>query len=185
MMTFFFLFFQLFAQNSIGIAENAPVFTLRVEQKKKDVPIIEHEVWLKKKFFDLVFEFNQPAGVACLVSLDSTAFLQAKAGKPISEIKGFENFGSAGMAEAPKNPDQDLMISAGAFQYWYYEKREDHRFSRTEHTKEVIRCWRTVGTVKMIDSNESFKIANSIYPIYLVFAQPDGSQIDYLKINWK
>jgi hypothetical protein len=185
MTTLFFLLLQIFAQKPTENAENAPVFTLRVEQKKKDVLIIEHEVTLKKKFFDLVFEFNQPSGVACLVSLDSTAFLQAKAGKSISEIKGFENMRSAGMAEAPKNPDQDLMISAGAYQFWYYEKREDHRFSRTEHKKELIRCWRTIGSVKLIDSNESFPISNAIHPIYLVFAQPDGSQIDYLKINWK
>jgi hypothetical protein len=185
MTTLFFLFLQIFAQKPAEIAETAPIFTLRVEQKKKNVPIVEHEVTLKKKFFDLVFEFNQPSGVACLVSLDSTAFLQAKAGKPITEIKGFENMRSGGMAEAPKNPDQDLMISAGAYQFWYYEKRDDHRFSRTEHKQDLIRCWRTVGSVKLIDSNETFPLANSIFPIYLVFAQPDGSQIEYLKINWK
>ncbi len=162
------------------------VFTLRVEQKKKNIEIIDHEVTLKKKFFDLVFEFNQPGGVAVIASLDSTIFKQAAIGLPAKEIPGFEGLNSGGaMAEAPLNTAQDIMIGRGAFNFWYYENRTDNRFNKTVRKTDIITCHRTIGKVQLLDTQESFEIGNALHPLYLVFAQTDGSQVEYLKINWK
>ena len=193
--TFFLAFLQFFAPANASLAPSIgslpasagqTVFTLRVEQKKKNVQIVEHEVTLKKKFFDLVFELNQPGGIAVLASLDSTIFKQAASGMPAKDILGFEHLGGGGgMAEAPLNPAQELMIGKGGFNYWYYDNRTDNRFNRTVRKTDLITCYRTVGKVQLLDTKESFEIGDALSPLYLVFAQPDGSQVDYLKINWK
>lgn len=185
---FLLAFLQFLVPTNPGPAASnvGTVFTLRVEQKKKNVQIVEHEVTLKKKYFDLVFEFNQPGAVAVVASLDSTIFMQAAKGLPAKEIAGFEGLGAGGaMAEASLNPDQELWIAKGAFQYWYYESRKDNRFNKSVRTTNLITCHRTVGKIQLIDSKESFEIGDALHPLYLVFAQPDGSQVDYLKINWK
>lgn len=51
----------------------------------------------------------------------------------------------------------------------------------------IITCYRTDrGTPQLIDTNENFQASAIPFTrLTLVFAQPDGSQVDYLKINWK
>ncbi len=183
-------FLQLFAPNRNPKPETqnsqGTVFTLRVEQKKKDVPIAQHEVLLKKKFFDLVFEFNQPGSVACIASFDSTIFTQARQGLPARLINGLEFLGERGaMDEKPLNPDQELFIGTGKYNLWHYKNRTDNRFNRFDHGPYFITCWRSLGRIQLLDTHELMDIAEVPGPLYLVFAQPDGGQVDYLKINWK
>ena len=162
------------------------IFNLRVEQKKKNVDIVDHQVTVKKKFFDLVFEFNQPGGVAVVASFDSTIFKQAAMGLPAKQIAGFEGIGNGGgMAEPLFNPNQEILVNNNAFNYWYYEHRTDNRFNKTNRKNNLITCYRSVGKLTFVDSQQAFDFIYADKPVYLVFAAPDGGQVEYLKINWK
>ena len=160
-------------------------FNFRVEQKKADVPFQNHEITLKKKFFDLVFEFAEPAAVKIAVSFDSTSFVQARNGMPAQSIEAFKTWDGGGLAEPDGLGLQNMGMAKGAYNYWFYDDRKAHRFTRTHRSPGKITCWRSIGHIDLFDSQEKLVITDAARPLYFVVTNPEGGQVEYLKINWK
>lgn len=173
------------SKNVISPPATGAGFSFRVEQKKADVPFQNHEITIKKKFFDLVFEFDEPSAVKIAVSFDSTSFVQARTGLPAQSIEAFKTWEGGGLAEEKGLGLQNMGMAKGAYNYWYYEGRKDNRFTRTLRSTSKITCWRTIGHIDLFDSQEKLDITDADRPLYFVVTNKDGGQVEYLKINWK
>lgn len=180
------LLFSFFSEKNIASQSPAAAgFTFRVEQKKADVPFQNHEITLKKKFFDLVFEFAEPAAVRIAVSFDSLSFVQARSGFPAQNIDAFKTWEGGGLAEPDKLGLQNMGMAKGAYNYWFYDDRKAHRFTRTLRTTGKITCWRSIGSIEIFDTQEKLDITDADRPLYFVITTNDGGQVEYLKIYWK
>ncbi len=174
-----------------NLAQNPPAesqkggFVFRVEQKKSDVPIpASREIKLKKKFFDLVFEFADPQPVHVVCTFDSLAFVQARNGVPAFENMAFENWG-VNFAENDAPGGSGMMMKKGTHHYWFYENRTKNRFSRHKRATGKITCFRTVGMIDLLDSMEVLSIADIDRPLYVIVASDKGDQCEAVKISWK
>lgn len=175
---------------------NGTFFSVAVEQDGKAFPIKDHEVTLKKKPFTLIFTFPRIDDINVMVNVSEKpgSYDAAKSGKPIKEIKGFEEF--FGMAEDYFNRSRTLMLSETAYHYWYYDKDSDHRFNEVYPSDGKWICRRIAANLMDRDTNRSYKDMQD-FPddaLFFVFVKgkytEDYSQIiekqrDYLKITFK
>lgn len=171
-------------------------FSVAVEQDGKPVPIIDHEVTLKKKPFTILFAFPKINDINIMVSVSekSDSFDAAKSGKPVKEIKGFEEF--FGMAEGLFNESRTLMLSETAYHYWYYLKDSDHRFDEIYYRDGKWVCKRISANLMDRDTTRNYKDIEN-FPgdaLYFVFLKGDYTdnyslisekQRDFLKIVFK
>jgi hypothetical protein len=170
-----------------------PTFFVKVRQGGKEIPIINHEITLKKKTFDLIFELTKPMGILLNASFEPQSYNQAKSGVPIDKIRGFEE---TGMAEGRRNEDLDIIIANPAPSYWYYDDDTENRFNEVSKSGNKIICTRTIKKYfdrdKETDPKEFpiTEINNTLYLVFLDFkSNKDYTKKEiyreYLKIKWE
>jgi len=166
------------------------IFRVYFQQDHKTIEATD-EIFLKREPFDIVFEFPEPMGVLVHASLSPETYDLAVKSKPMKKLPGFVG---TGMAEENFNKDNDVMLSASAPSYWFYDSDTAHRFNEiaVEKNKTIV-CKRHVEQLTDIDSNRVVKIADVAAPLNLVFIsteQTDGTKEQTelnrvaVKVNW-
>lgn len=183
---------NVYKDNHHALASGEKHFAIEIMQDGKEIPIRGHYVKLKKKPFTLIVYLTDKKDSNILVnaSFDPGSFENARTGKNINEIAGFEE---TGMAEESMNKDRTLMISKSAPHYWYYESYKDHRFNGITRMNGELKCRRTVEKIMIRDTTREYvdieKInQNEIYFVFMKakwnkdFTKRTELQRDYLKI---
>ncbi len=194
----FFLFVLnfLFQVPSAWSEKTESYFSVGIEQDGKPVTIKEHEVTLKKKPFTILFTFPKIDDINILVNVSEkeSSYDAAKSGKPVKEIRGFEEF--FGMAEASFNESRTLMLSETAPHYWYYLKDSDHRFDEVIPGDGKWICKRIAANLMERDTSRFYKDmenfpGEALYFVFLKgqytgdFSNLIEKQRDYLKIKFE
>ena len=166
-------------------------FHVEVEQNGKLIEVINGEVTLEKEEFNLVFTLPEPMGLLLNSSFNKKTYKLASAGKPKSELPGFQ---TTGMAEGLLNEDKEIIISDDSPSYWFYTDEEMNRFNSTEKVNGKLMCKRTIQNLWDVETKETTKISDVKKPLYIVFlsykmAENKTDEIElkreWIKINWK
>jgi len=143
-------------------------FEVGIQQDRKLVPIDNHQVVLQKKPFTIVLYLKQPDGILVNAALTPESFESARAGKPLKDIKGFDDLG---MAEEIFNPKALLIIASRAPHFWYYANNANHRFNDVAKKQGILICRRIVANLLYLDTTKAFVAVKNISEdtLYLVF----------------
>jgi hypothetical protein len=166
--------------------------TIRIEQAGMLYPVAGQEITLQKQPFKIVVTLQQLDGVYLYAGFTDSIY-KLEAGQKIPD---FENLPAMTMAEATFNEDQELIISAEGWAYWFYDKKADwHRFDKDISVeKNTVIGTKTVKQFYFPSTEKAMPVGDVKDPLYLFFVAMDKEnkkgepQKELLrlkiKINW-
>jgi hypothetical protein len=173
-------------------SEENPAYKVFFHQEGKKIEVVDHEVSLKKKPFEIEIEMSKKMGIFVHSSFKSKTYKMAIKNEHIGKL---EVFNEKGMIEEKHNPDKTLLINDDAPSYWFYSSEENNRFDKTvkDEYSHQVNCFRTVKTMVKPNSNEIIEVEEAFEPVYMVFmvTEVGNNSIDKIevqreaiKVNW-
>jgi len=168
-------------------------FDFQIIQENQAVPVIDHEVTLRRKPFTLVIILKEKIGVLTNFSVNPLLYDGFSHGKSLEKILEEPDL-FMGMAEYDFNPEKRIFIDNIAAHYLYYDSEKAHRFSRAEIKDNIIYGYRDIDFFQHRSYDPIRKIENLQYDIlYVVFMYMEydddwnriEKQSDFLKINFR
>ncbi|MDR1699256.1 MAG: DUF4919 domain-containing protein [Prevotellaceae bacterium] len=151
-----------------------------------------NSVTLQNKEFDILFGFiDRPISISVNASFNAATYNAAAKGVSLDKLTCFQP--GNGMAEGLNNSDRSMTISDDAFNYWFYNDQEFHRFNAVKKEKNGgVAATRTISKLSDVATKDYLEWSAVKKPLYLVFASyitgDDFNQTelhrDYIKINW-
>jgi len=146
-------------------------FTVAVEQGGRTIPVVGHEVHLRKAPFTIVIAFSKLKGATVMVNASRSGALAdaVKAGRPAGSVVPLP---SQPIQESLGNPYSRIFITNKSYNYWYYISNEIHRFDMVERRGYGYVCRRRVANFSDGVSAPSVPIAElDGRVLYLVFVK--------------
>jgi hypothetical protein len=188
----FILLFFLFASFTPADKKPAWYFQVGIMQDGLNIPVTDGVCKLQKKPFQIIIKMSQPLGVSINCSYNSGNYNLVKR---MVHIDSLPAYNETGFAEAKKNPGKEILLSDVGYSFWYYDKKEEHRFDNVSVKKKIITCYREINQFAVINGS-SIDIKNVHAPVYLTFmyftwASIEGNtmkrndlQRSWIKLEW-
>jgi hypothetical protein len=154
-------------------------FSLVVNQGGKKVHSEDQVYLLERKPFVLQMAARNVEGFLVGATFDRDVYMSA-IGEGDLEVSWFVE---TGMAEGLFNVEQSILISNDAPSYWYYDKKDDHRFDRD--TKGIPTDWIAVRTIKQfVDllNEKTVQVEDYKDSIFLFIYKPEYDD-DYTMVS--
>jgi hypothetical protein len=169
-------------------------FYIHVSQDGKDATYNDAgELELEKKPFKIQVRMRNLEGVYLHAGFTDSLYKLT----PKDTIPGFKDIPPNVMAEESFNKEQELLIDAESWAYWFFDPNLDwHRFDKDVWVQEnLVTANKTIRQLHMVGAGKTIPIAEIKDPLYLFFfsVQPsdDGSEMgvelqrNKIKIVWK
>ncbi len=127
-------------------------FSIAIEQHGQTVPVRNNRLALDKAPFTLVVIMKEPLGVLVNFSESSALFKGFLKKRSLDRILPNPDL-FMGIAEAPGNEMEVMLIDDVSPHFLYYTDGASHRFSRTEMKQDHIVCRRIISNFTSYDDD--------------------------------